>query len=143
MAPFSLFLVAAPLKWSSQKRVPFFSRVTEQLSCGSQSSLGLTFVQQLRGKKSCEPWRMWHDLDICRVKCGKDVLEFEDIGHRFGKFISRFHQAEARPTQDMVDPPFRVWNLCAASLNTSQMRCAVSGLPRWEETQCPIFGQLG
>ena len=31
--PFSFFLVAAPLKWSSQKRVPFFSRVTEQLSC--------------------------------------------------------------------------------------------------------------
>ena len=26
-----LFLVAAPLKWSSQKRVPVFSRVTEQL----------------------------------------------------------------------------------------------------------------
>ena len=31
--PFSpFFLVAAPLKWSSQKRVPFFSGVTEQLS---------------------------------------------------------------------------------------------------------------
>ena len=31
---FPLFLVAAPLKWSSQKRVPFFSRVTEQLRFG-------------------------------------------------------------------------------------------------------------
>ena len=30
LVPF--FLAAAPLKWSSQKRVPFFSRVTEQLS---------------------------------------------------------------------------------------------------------------
>ena len=29
---FPFLLVAAPLKWSSQKRVPFFSRVTEQLS---------------------------------------------------------------------------------------------------------------
>ena len=33
---FPLFFVAAPLKWSSQKRVPFFSRVTEQLSSGSK-----------------------------------------------------------------------------------------------------------
>ena len=33
VAPFFPFsLVAAPLKWSSQERVPFFSRVTEQLS---------------------------------------------------------------------------------------------------------------
>ena len=50
VAPFfPLFLVAALLKWSSQKRVPFFSRVTEQLSQrNSQASSSFSWPHTLQ-----------------------------------------------------------------------------------------------
>ena len=49
---FSIFFwVAAPLKWSFQERVPFvlFSRVTEQLSCGSTAMSVLSGPFMLMG----------------------------------------------------------------------------------------------
>ena len=54
VAPFfPCFLVAAPLKRSSQKRVPFFSRVTEQLSnSGFVFCLGRFWASPRRCKPS-------------------------------------------------------------------------------------------
>ena len=51
------FLVAAPLKWSSQKRVLFFSRVTEQLRVPKEM-LGVDqtiFCSHPHGPRLCKP----------------------------------------------------------------------------------------
>ena len=40
VAPFSLFLVAAPLKMVFPKKGSLFSRITEELSIGAQQGLG-------------------------------------------------------------------------------------------------------
>ena len=104
VAPFfPFFLVAAPLKWSSQKRVPFFSRVTELSSCSpAAESYGVIGPERLPrgsfqgGFRRIDP-RGWGDrLGSLWVH----PVHHSTFGRMLGESNGRLHQKMS------LDAPF-------------------------------------
>ena len=148
--PFSFFLlVAAPLKWSSQKRVPFFSRVTEQLRTKTASLQLVAGLSQYIHRASSKRYRI---SSCCRISssdfCNSTLLRFTDNERQDQAYIIVLCGPKVRmiilcgPTASgvcgtaFINRPTSVWVYepavtppCRLAWNPNTLMCRVMGMP--------------